>query len=195
MYNAGVPPARRAAAGRLWSWWRGDALPELPWPDGLVCAPWRPGDDFDALPGLPASELPVRLAEGDQLYLAKLDGRAVAFGWSASRRATFGPPRRRFDLPDGERYLWGFATLPPWRGRRVYPRLLQHILVAETDATRFWIFHHPANEASARGIARAGFRLIGTSRFLADGGVGLDPAEGDPVRAQPAAELLGIPRL
>jgi hypothetical protein len=132
---------------------------------GAGRATCRSHGELAGLLDLPTAELAARLAEGNQLYLARLAGRAVAFGWSASRRASFGSPQRTFELPVGERYLWGFATLPAWLGRAIYPRLLQHILRAESDAQRFWILHRATNEASGRGIARAGFRPVDLSLF------------------------------
>jgi GNAT superfamily N-acetyltransferase len=187
-------PDPREPAGRLWSWWRGDELPELPPLPDFAAEAVRDAGDLGDVPGISVTEWRRRQTEGNCLYLARLDGSPVGFGSSAARRASFGAgaPSRAFEVPAGCRYLWGFATLPAWRGRGVYPRLLQHVLAAEPDAQRFWILHQQANEASARGIAKAGFQLVGTICFLPGGGLGLDAAHDDPDRARFGAELLGI---
>jgi hypothetical protein len=98
-------------------------------------------------------------------------------------------------VPEANRYLWGFVTLPSWRGRGIYPRLLQAILLQEAgDAERFWIVHQLANTASARGIAKAGFHLAGKLYFLREGGIGVTPV-GAPDRGSAGADLLGLPIL
>lgn len=49
-------------------------------------------------------------------------------------------------LAPGDRGLWDFATLEGWRGRGIYPRLLQAILRAEEkNADCFWIGHRGDN--------------------------------------------------
>jgi RimJ/RimL family protein N-acetyltransferase len=79
-------------------------------------------------------------------------------------------------LPPGNRYLWGFVTAPDWRGRGIYPRLLQAILAGDSDGDRFWIGHEPGNDASARGIHRAGFSPIGEVFAELSGRRWLEPA-------------------
>ena len=86
----------------------------------------------------------------------------VGWGWVAAREAEIPELGITFALLPGDRYLWDFTTLPAWRGHDVYPALLQAILVAE-EATRFWIGHDRDNAASARGMAKAGFREVGTA--------------------------------
>jgi GNAT superfamily N-acetyltransferase len=91
-----------------------------------------------------------------------MNGEPAAYGWSAWERAEIGELDVRFELPPGERYLWDFVTLPDWRGRGIYPHMLQGIIRAESDsAKRFWIGHDLDNVASARGIEKAGLPVIG----------------------------------
>ena len=82
-------------------------------------------------------------------------------------------------------------TLPPWRGHDVYPALLQAILVEE-EATRFWIGHDRDNEASARGIAKAGFREVGTAHRRPDGQLLFVPSA-SAERAAAAVVYLSLP--
>lgn len=182
--------AAGAPAGLLWAWWRGDALPALPPLPGLAVAPVAAGDAPPLLRRSP-EELAGMLAAGQRPYLASLGGRPVAYGIAASGAAAFGTPSTPFRLPPANRYLWEFFTLPAWRGRGIYPRLLQAILAAEAEAERFWIVHRLANAASARGIARAGFGRVGAIHALPGGGFGLVPA-GPPARAAAGARVLGL---
>lgn len=98
-----------------------------------------------------------------------------------------------FALGPKTAYLWDFATLPAWRGRGIYPRLLQAIVCAEA-ARQFWIMHAPENGASARGIRRAGFTPVGGISFRADAIVAL-AANADARQALVAAHLLRVPLL
>jgi GNAT superfamily N-acetyltransferase len=98
-----------------------------------------------------------------------------------------------FEVPPGNRYLMDFYTLPAWRGRGIYPRLLQAILARESaEAKRFWILHHRGNVASARGIEKAGFGRVAEIHFVAGGGLGL-VALGPGERSGSGARLLGLP--
>lgn len=190
---ASITPPRPIGgfAGPWYTWWAGDTLPPLPaWP-GLVAAPAEDDAALAALAALDLAEVARRRREGNRPYLASVAGEPVACGWSTARRVEIGEIDLAFSLPPGGRYLWGFVTAEPWRGRGLYPRLLQAILRAETipDA-RFWIGHTPDNHASARGILKAGFRRVGDVHFLQGGGFALFPA-GPSARAAAGAALLG----
>ena len=61
------------------------------------------------------------------------------------------------------------------------------------EEARFWIINAPENLASARGIEKAGFRVVGDLAFAQDDGrAGLVPAT-DHDRAAIGAGLLGVP--
>lgn len=158
----------------LWTWWTGDALPALAPIGGFGAGAARDVAELSTLTGLPAAEVAGRLEAGNRCYAARLGGVAVGYGWVADGSAAIGELDLAFRLEAGDRYLWDFATLPAWRGRGLYPRLLQAILRAE-DRGRFWIINAPENLASARGIARAGFAEVGSLELTRGGGVGIAP--------------------
>jgi hypothetical protein len=120
-----------------------------------------------------------------------MGGDAVGYGWVADAAAAIGELDLAFRLEPADRYLWDFVTLPAWRGRGLYPRLLQAILRAEGGG-RFWIINAPENVASARGIARAGFVDVGSLAFARGGGVGIAPT-GEHDRTAAGAAVLGVP--
>lgn len=174
----------------LMTWWRTDALPALAAQPGFAA---RRSDDAHAIAGLnriSVGEARARLRDGHHAYLASLDGRTVGYGWAATRQASIGEVGLSFALPRAERYLWDFATLPEYRGRGIYPRLLQAILRMEA-AARAWILHAPENQPSGRGITRAGFRPVGRLGFRADGSVALGDVRDD-LRAWWGAGVLGV---
>ena len=121
-----------------------------------------------------------------------MDGVPAAYGWVATLSASIGELSLEFSLPASDRYLWDFVTLPEWRGRGIYPRLLQGIVEAEgVQAERFWIIHAPENAASGSGVTKAGFESVGDLSFLREAGVGtVALARAD--RARVGAALLGV---
>lgn len=193
----GVAPQEQPGqpGGSWYGWWRGDPLPALPRLDGLVVEWVEDARLIAAIARLSEDEAHRRLAAGNRAYVARMHGLAVASGWSATRAVEIGELSLAFALPPGDHYLWAFATTPDWRGRGVYPRLLQAILRAEMDeAVRFWIGHEPGNIASARGIVKAGFTRAGDLFILADGSLALASA-GPLERARDGADVLGVPLL
>ncbi len=111
-----------------------------------------------------SSELEVikRLANDHLAFVAFLDDVPAAFGWMARGKARIGELNHDLILPIRNLYLWNFKTLPSFRGKNIYPLLLQYILKYEAEkADRFWIIHAPENNSSLRGIRKAGFRYAG----------------------------------
>ncbi|HET7035186.1 MAG TPA: GNAT family N-acetyltransferase [Thermomicrobiaceae bacterium] len=180
----------------LSTWWQGDPLPELAPLPGLTVAACADVARLAAINGIAAGEAEARLAAGHRAYLAALDGEPVAYGWVATVGADVGELGLRFSLPDEDRYLWDFATQPAYRGRGIYPRLLQGILAAEGEgasARRFWVIHAPENLASGAGIRKAGFQAVSELSFHREQGVGSQALAGDEHdRATVGARVLGV---
>lgn len=107
-------------------------------------------------------EVTKRLANDNLAFVAFIDKQPAAFGWMARDNAKIGELNHEFILPTGNRYLWNFRTMEPFRGRGMYPALLQYILQnGDAQANRFWIIHAPENRASLHGIQKAGFGYVG----------------------------------
>lgn len=176
----------------LATWWTGDNLPELAPLEGLTIATTTDTALLARLCGIPAWEAGWRIVEGNRPYIAWLNGEPAAYGWVANISGRIGELGLEFSLPHDQRYLWDFKTLPDFRGRGIYPRLLAAVLRAETPrAARLWILAAPENAASNLGIARAGFTTVGTISFTGFGGCALTPAAvGE--RASAAARLFGV---
>jgi GNAT superfamily N-acetyltransferase len=192
MQPAPAQPSVFTPAGLLWAWWRGDDLPPLP---PLIDFTVTIADDDHTvaqIADLRLAEVHTRREMGHRPYLACVATAIVGYGWSAANTAVFGSPPIVFTIPTSIRYLRDFATLPAWRGQGIYPRLLQAIIRREgLDVGQFWILHQWANQASARGIAKAGFSMVGQICFLPGGGLGLIPSDGAK-RAAAGAALLGL---
>jgi GNAT superfamily N-acetyltransferase len=189
------PQQAVAPSGMAWTWWRGDPLPDLEPIPNLASALADADAALAQLNRVSHAEVLSRVQANHRPYVARVGSEAVAYGWVASRAAGFGDGRCEFEVPAFERYLWDFATVPAWRGRGIYPRLLQAIIAAEeASVERFWILHEWSNEASKHGIARAGFQAAATVYELPDGKLGLGAIEASD-RAEACARLLGLPLL
>ena len=176
--------------GSWYTWWPGDPLPTLPPLPDFITAP---ADDrtFAAAAGIDVEEVVTTRRFGNQPYLARFAGEPVAYGWSTGSRVEIGEVGLSFTLPPGERYLWGFVTREQWRGRGIYPHLLRAILRhEESERARYWIGHDPGNQASAKGILKAGFGRVGDVYRLTEGRLVLVPV-GPIERARVGAALLG----
>ncbi len=147
--------------GYGYTWWRGDLLPPLAPLAGFRTVAAAHSLLLAELAQLQLEEIHRREQAGNQPYIAYVDQQPVAYGWSATRRGSIQELGLEFAIPSGNRYLWDFATLPEWRGRGIYPCLLQAILRVEgAMVQRFWIGHTAANMASRRGVIKAGFQEV-----------------------------------
>ena len=181
------------------TWWRSDHLHKLSHLVGFYAGPTDDAAMLSQLAGLEITEVQRRLHEGHRPYVAWLDDQPVAYGWVATQTAHVGELDITITLSQADRYLWDFATLPRWRGRGIYPRLLQAILMQErATVERFWIIAAPENRASSAGISKAGFTSIAHLSFQRHGQPGLAPMNSpmnNSDRLAAASALLHVPVL
>src|SRR2546423_6307091 len=143
------------------TWWRDDPLPDLsPLP---TFSAHRSTDIhlLASLTNLSEQTITARFQAGHHPYVAFMDEIPTASGWVATQQGGISELRFSFTVPERNAYLWDFLTLPQWRGRGIYPHLLQSILQQEPSVERFWIGYAPGNDISARGISKAGFHIVG----------------------------------
>ena len=184
------PAASGDFVGPWYAHWPDDPLPVLSPLPGFTMVPAIDDHALATLAEIDLAEVAARRAADNTPYLAYLAGQVVACGWSSASIVEIGELGLTFTLPPGNRYLWGFVTDPHYRGRGLYPRLLQAILRAEGADIRAWIGQEPNNTASARGIINAGFRCVGDVFRTPAGTFLLTPA-GPLDRARAGADLLG----
>ncbi|MEO5816889.1 MAG: GNAT family N-acetyltransferase [Gemmatimonadaceae bacterium] len=171
---------------------RDDPMPVLPELPFLSTSRVVDVEQMSLLQGRGGDEIARRFDAGHRAYVARLNGAPAGWGWVATRTASIGELGASFTMPEGERYLWNFVTLPSHRGLGVYPRLLQAIVRAESiEAERFWIAYAPENHASGSGITKAGFVALAEMSFDAEGRPALRALE--PGGATLASRMLGLP--
>lgn len=176
----------------LATWWQGDPLPDLA---PLAHFSAHPSTDISLLASLvqvKEDKIRSRIQSGSVPYVAYIDQVAAGYGWVASKAGDVIEINLHFDLPARNSYLWDFATLPEWRGKGIYPHLLQSIVRQEsTNFDRHWILYAPFNLPSRAGIHKAGFQSLLEFNFD-NGSFTAQPLIASE-RILPAVTLLGIP--
>jgi GNAT superfamily N-acetyltransferase len=170
------------------TWWRGDPLPAVPALPGFAARRETDRALIGRLTGLLGKTIDARLGSENELFVGLLDGEPAGYGWLAHRRGGIDELDFSFGLVRGDAYLWDFVTLPAFRGRGVYPHLLQAIVALAPDVERFWIGYEAHNLASERGIVKAGFRVVGDLEVTGGRVSGFVVAEPGP-RAEAARAL------
>lgn len=109
------------------------------------------------------AEVARRFDSGRQCYVGRIDGRLVTYGWVTFDEEDIGELNLSIRLKDGEAYIWNCATLPAYRGQRLYPALLTHIMgeLQRSGVRRVWIGTDTDNLPSQSGLVLAGLQPIG----------------------------------
>ncbi|HEY6406861.1 MAG TPA: GNAT family N-acetyltransferase, partial [Ktedonobacteraceae bacterium] len=104
-----------------------------------------------------------RFDDGRHCYVGRIEGRLATYGWVTFDEEDIGELSLSFRLKAGEAYIWNCATLPAYRGQRLYPALLTHIVgeLHHQGLHRIWIGTDSDNLPSQSGIVLAGFQPIG----------------------------------
>ena len=104
-----------------------------------------------------------RFDNGRHCYVGRIEGRLATYGWVTFDEEDIGELSLSIRLKAGEAYIWNCATLPAYRGQRVYSALLAHTVgeLHRQGLHRVWIGADSDNLPSQRGMALAGFHPIG----------------------------------
>ncbi|WP_224996220.1 GNAT family N-acetyltransferase [Cesiribacter sp. SM1] len=169
-----------------------DELSPLPTVQGLEIQEVDDPRLMSVLGQISLEEARKRFANEHKAYVAYLHQVPAAFGWMAMGKARIGELNHEFILPLSHRYLWNFRTLPDFRGLGIYPQLLQYIIASEkAHSDCFWIMHAPENNASQRGIRKAGFKLVGKVSVV-EGSEVIFTEEGDEVALHDALDTFSF---
>jgi ribosomal protein S18 acetylase RimI-like enzyme len=104
-----------------------------------------------------------RFDNGRHCYVGRIEGALATYGWVTFDEEDIGELGLSIRLRVGEAYIWNCATLPAYRGQRLYPALLAHMVgeLHHQGLRRIWIGTDTDNLPSQSGVVRAGFQPIG----------------------------------
>jgi ribosomal protein S18 acetylase RimI-like enzyme len=103
-----------------------------------------------------------RFDAGKHCYAGIVDGVIATYGWVTFDKELIGELRLHIQLSLGEAYIWDCATLPKFRGLRLYPSLLWYIIenLRSQGLRRIWIGADSDNLPSQVGMRLCGFHPI-----------------------------------
>ncbi|NLW86779.1 MAG: GNAT family N-acetyltransferase [Planctomycetes bacterium] len=100
------------------------------------------------------------LRHGGKCLVLMDQGKVASFGWIRGWK----PFRRRYGWLARDAFLLSsYWTMPDFRGKGLYGRLLAHTIAVarKADNVPIFIWTDPENHASQRGIEKAGFKCLG----------------------------------
>lgn len=103
-----------------------------------------------------------RFERGKRCYAGLLADEIVTYGWVTFDEEDIGELGLKARLRSGEAYIWDCATPPAYRGKRLYPALLAHVLgvLAAEGISRAWLGTDADNIPSQKGVALVGFQPV-----------------------------------
>jgi GNAT superfamily N-acetyltransferase len=109
-----------------------------------------------------SAEVLRRFAAGKRCYTGTVEGELATYGWVTYDEELIGELSLRIRLAPGETYIWDCATLPAYRGQRLYPALLWHMIndLRTEGLRRIWIGADADNLPSQIGIVLCSFQPI-----------------------------------
>jgi GNAT superfamily N-acetyltransferase len=103
-----------------------------------------------------------RFSMGRHCHIARVEGKIAAYGWITFDEEGIGELGLIIRLKKDEAYIWDCATLPAYRGQRLYPALLIHMLgeLQNAGLQRVWIGTDADNLPSQSGVALVAFQPV-----------------------------------
>lgn len=114
-------------------------------------------------PAFTRRQVAERFERGASVWLARVDEKLAGYGWTL-RGNTMEP--HFFPLEDNDVHLFDFYVFPEFRGRRVNPILVSHILAAlrREACGRAYIEAAEWNIAQLRSLSKLPVRKLGAAR-------------------------------
>jgi GNAT superfamily N-acetyltransferase len=103
-----------------------------------------------------------RFASGRHCYVGRVEDRLATYGWITFDEEGIGELGLNIRLQASEAYIWDCATLPAYRGQRLYPALLAYMLseLQSEGLHRIWIGTDADNLPSQSGVALVGCQPV-----------------------------------
>jgi ribosomal protein S18 acetylase RimI-like enzyme len=153
--------------GILWMVeFRKRALPVPPAPLVAATFQWSgPGEALSlsqAMGREDPGEVLQRFTAGKRCCVSRVGGTIATYGWATFDEEHIGELGLSIRMQPGEAYIWDCFTLPAYRGLRLYPALLAHMLheLAAEGLWRIWIGTDLDNIPSQKGVALVGCQPV-----------------------------------
>ncbi len=103
-----------------------------------------------------------RFERGKRCYAGFSGDEIVVYGWVTFDEESIGELGLTARMRKGECYIWDCGTPPAYRGKRLYPALLAHILteLSAEGISSVWLGTDADNIPSQKGVALVGFQPI-----------------------------------
>lgn len=114
-------------------------------------------------PAIARRQLAERFARGASLWLFKLDGQLVAFGWTIIGQTM---EQHFHPLGKNDAHLFDYFVFPEYRGRRINPALVNQVVSVLAAERRRYAFIEAAqwNAAQLSSLGKTPFRRFGRGR-------------------------------
>ncbi len=116
---------------------------------------------------LEAATLHSRFARGDRLFGAFDGDRLMAYAWLAIGGEWLTTIEREFRVGDREVYVYNVRTLPPYRGRGIFPSIIRVAVprLLSQGCARLVTVVEARNAPSIRAFEKAGFHRVRSVRM------------------------------
>ena len=106
----------------------------------------------------------ARFDRGEQCFIAIHNAKVISYIWGSRGKVGVEEINMAVQTAPKEMYLYDAFTLEPWRGKNLYPSVLQRALECgrSLGLQRITIFVEARNIPSIRGVNKAGFILFQT---------------------------------
>lgn len=116
-------------------------------------------------PELSLRNFSQRFRDGASLWMIRSEGKLAGYGWTLTGRTT---APHYFPVGPNDVHLFDFLVFPEYRGRKLNPVLVAHILdeMAAECRTRAYIECAAWNNSQLISLGKTSFRLLGVARKL-----------------------------
>ncbi len=117
---------------------------------------------------LDKSTIKERISRGDKTFIAFTNEEPAAYLFATTKDIWVDEIKDWLILSQGEVYLYDALTLPKYRGKMIYPTLIQHVAeyFKELRFNNALIFTRSDNRSSIQGIENARFKYYEDIKFF-----------------------------
>lgn len=125
-------------------------------------------DQYSNFNFLEKSSIKERISREDKIFIAFTNDEVVAYLFATTKDIWVDEIKDWLILSKGEVYLYDALTLPKYRGKMIYPTLIQHVAeyFKELCFKNALIFTRVDNRSSIQGVENARFKFYEDIKFF-----------------------------